>query len=347
MKKIGLAMLALSSTALLAFACGGSSDVDVPAQSTSPTEPEAPNGDPNAPPGSGDPGSGSAGQGVAPNPADPAIVSACNTFADALCTRTKACAPGLYPALYANDASCVATNAKRCAKDAASPGVKLDANSTNACAASLATLSCEDLIDERLPAVCRPAGTLVAGAACVSGLQCQSGFCAGLGSSGGKGNICGVCAVPTASGGACVAGTCPAGFTCSKNLCVARKKIGDACKATSECGTGQVCANGTTCAAAGSLGSLCALDADCDVLQGLRCSFTTNKCTQLAIVDVGQSCGFTADTGALCRASDCAASGVCIARAKEGAACSVSTRCESGLACVGAKCAQIDASLCK
>ena len=345
MKNVITGLLAFSSIALLALACGGSSEAEVPKESSSPTDPGPANGDPNAPAGGGENGAGGAGQGTAPAPAP--IAAACGALADAVCARTKACAPGLYPALYATDASCVAANAKRCAADAMSPGVTIDANGTNACAASIATLSCEDLIDERLPAVCRPAGTLIAGAACISGLQCKSGFCAGTGSSGGKGSICGVCAVPTTSGGACVAGSCPGGHACQKNLCIARKKIGDACKATSECGTGQVCLNGTTCAAAGVEGSLCALDVDCDVLQGLRCSYTTNKCTKLAIVEVGQACGVTGEKAALCKASDCGTAGICIARAPEGAACSTTTRCESGLACVGAKCVPYAATLCK
>jgi len=345
MKNVSLSLLALASTAAFAIvACGGSSEADVAKQSTSPTEPGAengqnPNGPGNAP---ADPGWGSAGPGVAPG-VSPAIASACSSLADVVCKRTKACAPGIFPALYLDEAACVAANAKRCAADAQNPGVTLDANGTNACATAMGALSCEDFIDERLPAACRPSGTLIAGTACVSGLQCQSGFCAGLSS---KASVCGVCAVPTTAGGACVAGTCPSGQSCQKNLCVARKKIGDACKATTECGTGQVCFGGKACAAAGIEGTLCALDADCDVLQGLHCSYTTNRCAKIAIVEVGQTCGVVGSGAALCHASDCNA-GVCIARMKEGEACSATTRCESGLACVGGKCLALTSSLCK
>jgi hypothetical protein len=343
MKNVSRALLALAFTlAAISFACGGSADAGVPT-ATSPADPggsDDPNARGNVP---ADTGWAAGGQGSAPGQAPPAIVAACGALADAVCQRTKACAPGIFPALYMNDAACVAVNAKRCAADAMSPGVTLDANGTNACATAITTVTCEDLIDDRLPAVCRPSGTLASGAACLSGLQCKTGFCAGAS----KGSLCGVCSMPTKAGAACVAGTCPSGSTCQKNVCVARKKIGEPCTATSECGTGQVCLDGKACAAGGVEGTLCALDADCNILQGLRCSFTTNTCTKLAIVEIGQSCGVVGANAALCHASDCSNAGVCIARVKEGQACSSTTRCESGLSCVGSKCVPYDATLCK
>lgn len=327
-------------------ACGSEEEETGPTTDVQLTDPNPPSGQPGGPGPTdpmmpGGPGGGQTGPSVDAKAAE----QACTSLAQSHCARLRACAPGLYPMLRVDDATCISTTAKRCLLDQRATGSRLDATGTTACATALSAAACEDVIADRLPAACRPAGSLDAGKPCGTGLQCQSGFCAGASDAG----ACGICAPPVQAGGACLAGKCPSGLSCRSNVCVASKKLGEACSATSQCGIGQVC-DGHVCATARAAGELCALDADCNWLDGLYCSFGTSRCTKVSIAAVGESCGPSSqgDTKACAAAGECGGAELCIARPKETEACSANgPKCSPGLACLAGACAAFDPGSCK
>jgi len=331
--------------AFLLGACG-SEEEEAPTTDVQPTEPK-PEGPGGASAESSATSTDPSGQpGPAVPVADPkAAETACTALATNHCARLRTCAPGLYPMLRVDDASCISDAAKRCLLDVRAIGSRLDVAGTLACATAIGAAACEDVVADRLPSVCHPAGSLAAGIPCGAALQCQSGFCPGGSAAAG----CGVCAPAVKAGGACLAGKCPSGLSCKANVCIASKKLGDACTATTQCGVGQIC-SANVCATGRPLGGLCALDADCNWLDGLYCSFGTNRCAKVSIAAVGDSCGLPGFGGLMqaCSAAGECGTDVCIARPKETEACSAAgPKCHSGLACVAGACTAFDPSSCK
>ena len=222
-------------------------------------------------------------------------------------------------------------------------GLDFDEALVEKCVASLNAGSCRSVFCKEM---LKDQGSLAVGAPCFDDAQCSSARC----SSAGK---CGVCqanpeCASCATGEVCTADGCKAAITfvdkggscgprafcndplsCVKGVCVDAPKAGAACGYTegtrsAACEVGAYCSPNSTCVAFAKLGESCAT-AQC--LPTLECG--EGKCKELSNKALGEACGSSdlCDGGAgVC--SD----RVCVARGKNGEACSFDT-CAAGLSC--------------
>ncbi|MEZ4257445.1 MAG: hypothetical protein R3B36_00170 [Polyangiaceae bacterium] len=276
----------------------------------------------------------------------------CSQIARAACTRLAQCGPGLFPAVWEDDAHCLGAHVERCERVALAAGSSLAAGSA-ACQTAIERASCADLAEDALSA-CSAPGALSDGAACGHGSQCKSGFCPRSESG------CGVCTARVVAGGACVRGACPTGLACNAaGACVAPVVKGAACNALSPCRATETCSGGV-CVAFGAAGAACEAGGlpKCDAALGLFCDPVSNVCRALELAPAGQSCGVsvagrvttaTSCTGAgQCVGATLAQPGTCVARRRAGEACDATTTgCLTGLECRGGVCAHPDPGACK
>lgn len=161
-----------------------------------------------------------------------------------------------------------------------------------------------------------PPGKLANGAACLTGIQCQSGACDGSGSASTDGGVadagastglnCGTCDPRAAENAAC-GGTnpeCMSGLKCTDGTCVKPVTIpsGGACSYSGPPGTN--CAAGTLC------------------LPGAN-----NETTCAAVPKKGEACTFICDTDLTC------SKGTCAEKVAVGGACPTGNECQSTLYC--------------
>lgn len=141
-------------------------------------------------------------------------------------------------------------------------------------------------------------------------------------------DFCGTCRELVPLGGTCTPSdnTCGTDGFCSDNLCLARKRNGEAC------GDDDRCLIGSSCLAGQCVGpSFVTLGETCD--RKHRCPYMS-ECiddTCQAAVLIGAAC----DATTTCAAGYC--DGVCKDPLATGASCSVGRQCQSGL-CVDSKC---------
>lgn len=307
-KKIALC-LALSSSVALAIACSSSSS-ESPGTGTPDAGGPAPTGPNDGGTGNGpDPG---VDANVPPN-----IAAACSAIADAVCTRVESCSPFALGASYKDLATCKQRQALWCASGANAKGASAaSADGLTACASSISTVACTDILTLNLGPACTFAGTSKNGDACGYDAECESTHCA-LGTD----QSCGKCAPPTQAGDSCSTAACGAGFVCSEvdSKCYAR-------------GTAKV-------------GGACSRRSDCDLQEPAGCNSLSGKCLALDLSTNGKCAAnsivptkFTVcPGGAICSRDDIA--GQCSAIAADGEACAAKgPGCVAPARCVSGKC---------
>ncbi len=153
---------------------------------------------------------------------------ACLDWAQARCKRFDSCSSDLYVSIHWGDeATCEANGAALCATDLAAPGTAASATTYEACATALPAESCSDFLGLNPVAACAPlAGSVAAGAACLTSSQCQSTYCAVSSTA-----SCGACAAVPKAGDPCtVAADCGSrgGLTCAEGrVRRVRRRVGE------------------------------------------------------------------------------------------------------------------------
>jgi hypothetical protein len=312
-------------------------------------------------------GGGDSGPVVDAGPSGDAgsAAQACADSARARCQRYDACSNGLYTTIHWGDESTCETNTTAiCLTNLAAPGTAASAATVEACASAIPTESCADFFGVNPPAACAAlAGTLAAGAACLTSSQCQSTYCAVPSNA-----ACGVCAAVPKAGDACaVEADCGSrgGLTCAQGACVAFGAASASCGKGAPCGIGLSCVGekkttpGACQPAASTVGATCdskqQTGPGCDGTLQLSCDPATSQCVLDTVVTASATCGqvgggvakcatsgtcvlSTSDGGAEDGGADAGAApitGACLAAAANGAACDTA----SGPACVpSAKC---------
>lgn len=194
---------------------------------------------------------------------------------------------------------------------------------TMACANDFAAVTCNQF-RYAVPASCRIKGTLDDDSVCENDRQCKSGYC--------KGSFpCGTCKprpaeiVGAAKGQPCTVQTCALPYQCVGGSCVDPLQENAACTEV--------------------VGS----DDGCDTTKGLNC--IDDKCTKEIFPGPGEACGFVDGGGRniVCRGDATCENGKCVARAGDGADCSVDggPECALPAECIAAKCGEPAADRCK
>lgn len=251
---------------------------------------------------------------------------ACADAASAVCAKLATCSSFVVSVTYGDVAKCKERFLVSCASAFTAPGTSTTPAKTEACAKSIAQVSCGDVLSGNLGAACNPSpGSLAAGAACRDDAQCASTFCARA-----PDTECGTCAALTSAGSPCVNQACSRGTTCPKG--------------------------GTTCVApvAGKVGDACTSQEQCDLANAVGCNTNSKKCITLAVANSGQTCGsnIAQDKFTVCSAAGaCSAvlGGMCSAAAADGATCSTADtgpHCMTPAVCTGGKCKVPDATAC-
>jgi hypothetical protein len=269
---------------------------------------------------------------------------------------------------FGNMATCTERYKISCIKGLEADGTGATVEQTNACAAALAGETCDQFFDGPPVAACAvPAGSRPAGAACITGSQCQSAYCAQPADL-----LCGVCAPAPQVGDDCSAtGDC--GYlACGKTSaqCVAYGTAGVACDKDHPCHSSFSCVGsgggqmGTCKLAKTQVGDACedaaTLVPDCNHDLGLRCDDTTFKCVNYAYAAAPASCGklnggkTLCTGGAECEIPKGQSAGQCAAPAADGAACDTKSgppclrpaKCVTGGVGSAGICKVQDAALC-
>ena len=158
-------------------------------------------------------------------PDGPAVAPGCE-YVSALCAKLEECAPFFLKAGYGDLAGCIDRSSQACTEQYKSNGSGLSPTSIAACAAALASATCNDVLANNVPA-CVFHGTYADGAVCGDNSQCASGFCSH------NGSLCGTCTAKGAAGAACPSGSndeCQTGLVCSPGkLCAVPATLGGAC----------------------------------------------------------------------------------------------------------------------
>jgi hypothetical protein len=285
---------------------------------------------------------------------------ACMDFVSAVCASVQRCAPALVMLAYGDVATCEQRVSLSCATQALN-GSQVTSQYYEACAGAYPNISCDDYFAGKPPAACiAPAGTLAAGSACGSDVQCSTSYCAKM-----AGASCGTCAPPLQAGEACVTSSgCGAGSICFKGLCAKIGVLGDSCDANTPCAynlscvTAQGAASGT-CTRTSELGEVCdpmlQTAPGCDAANGVYCASLTHQCVAVGFAQPGAICGTSGSIITLCQAGgrcaygDGGTTGTCVAPAADGAQCAVSPAvpgCLAPAACTNGLCVIADPSQC-
>lgn len=294
--------------------------------------------------GCGDDGSGGAGGGTGgtggTGGAEPTVEEACAAVAVATCAQIDTCAPFLMQVTYGAKGTCEERTTERCTSLPELEGSKLTVADLQACAAAYEARTCAEVLDPA-PAGCRFPGEKADGEACVAGSQCTGLLCL-VDVEG----TCGECATPLADGDPCdpAKSLCGEGLFCASGaqVCTKLAQLDQPCTDQKVCRPGLSCNEGK-CGAQLPEGAACGSGEICDLVTGVICFLDT--CTQVDVVAVGKACGFDQDTGQIttCDADLKCEQEACVARPKEGEACTVNADtgngdCISGFDCVAGKC---------
>lgn len=274
-------------------------------------------------------------------------------LAKAFCEKIAECTVFVDVA-YGDLATCSSRLGAQLEKDIRLPGNTATQAEVDQCAQAVKASTCKDVLSNKLPAVCKKAGTLADGATCGAGGQCASQACHRTT----DGGNCGSCGARFAAGATCVENDdCQDGLVCNKQKkCTAPPKDGEDCSQT-DCEYGLACVSGK-CAAALGENAACTRTTDsdpCDLLgKGLVC--LGGSCTKVGVAKAGQPCGLVGGTkfavcgsNAHCDLADGSAEGVCAAILKEGDACddAAGKKCLDPAKCVSGKCTMRDPTVCK
>jgi hypothetical protein len=257
----------------------------------------------------------------------------------ALCERLNACSPITIQILFGDLKTCTERQKLACNDALKAPGSGLTQSALNACAQALASASCEQAIDENVPA-CQTTGERANGESCGTDEQCKSGYCSNANAQ------CGVCSDRLKAGVTCVADKdCQSGMVCNEaSKCAIPSAGGTACSETQPCQTGYYCRAGSCAANISQAGGTCDDLGSCDIIQGLFCNPTVGRCQSLKMAAAGSTCGLKSGEFILCSAGNCeltGTDGICSALAKDGESCGVAaggTECMMPAKCIAGRC---------
>jgi hypothetical protein len=278
---------------------------------------------------------------------------AATDVANAYCNRAQACAPAYITISFGDGATCTTRLKATLLPGMGATGSTETPAQYEACAASVPSATCDDLLARTLPAPCQPVpGTLAIGAACAVDGQCASTHC-GLPANA----ACGTCVGLAGAGGACnVDDDCQDGMTCQSNACVAYGAENAMCDTTHPCLPDLGCKSGA-CTAPSPAGTACQSGAECDNLHGVFCNPVSMMCEAVSFAGANAACGLVnmqlvvcTGPGSLCTGETAPSyAGSCVPYAADGAACDATNGplCNAGAVCVGGKCAVPDPSQCQ
>jgi hypothetical protein len=283
--------------------------------------------------------------------------AACDLVADAQCNISNRCLPYSVNQLWGSLAACKREASLSCAEMDRAPGTGAFWSKHSACAERLAerlsSMSCDEYLFSNAPSLdaecASTPGTLPDGAACGDNAQCQSTYCQTQSS---DPFFCGVCAERSPLGGPCTTfQNCERGMACTNQICAARVAAGAECNSSRQCTPAFLnCIGLSATSTTGKCGKALELGAPCDPMYdeclwytaGHFCDPSTNTCTQRKLAGVGEPCAFPEE----CRGDAfCDVTQKCVARAREGASCSV--ECTFGYTCFNSVCTHHDPSLCR
>lgn len=252
---------------------GCSASSAVPTESVRPSEP---------------PGVSAASDAGSDNDEAPALgptKDACESLANASCSREARCRDNAFRLDYASPEDCVKEKSAACRARLRAPGSSYRDTNARACAAALETASCEDVVLGKVPGACRPPpGRYPARAACADDAQCESTVCLFEDQF-----PCGTCSEKKAAGALqrCSSpAQCPEGEAChdgmddrvmKNGVCRSIVGEGELCQ-NAFCAAGLWCQSGV-CVRTRGEGQSCGLEGPCDPAKGLACDVLgTRKC---------------------------------------------------------------------
>jgi len=291
---------------------------------------------------------------------------ACRDSWTPTCKEFETCAPVTFKSFFKDVNDCVDRYTKICVTIYTNPHVtNATLDRQKACGAAIPKLyeskGCSawyrgfwalNEADPKALPECNLTGTLPTGATCTFFNDCASGYCEIP-----KGKFCGTCADRVPKDGSCIVtrpASCEPTTTCLSGKCRPFGELGDACDGINLCHVDLTCTAGK-CAARLPAG------AACDTSKGATecainhwCNTVSAKCEPWAQAKLGQPCGISSSLGTLsaceygaaCKVTDTAAfTGVCVARAKLGEACSFQgpfeSQCEVPNVCKDGVCTQL------
>ena len=283
---------------------------------------------------------------------------ACASVDTALCAKLDSCAQLLVQAQYGDAATCADRLKLQCVPALAAPGSSQTPTTLDACAKSVAGVSCADLTANVSTDACKvKPGKVDNGKACGVDAQCVSTACIIDYTTG-----CGVCGARVASGGACGGagqGPCDYGTKCIGAVCKKPGVAGDKCTDANDCGYELACKAGA-CALSDPAGTPCTPTAKaevdtCDRVKGVYCQPTSKLCAAFKTAKVGETCGYDTASGnytvcvgaSYCKPGANPLLGICRATVADGASCAPGEQCQPPALCLGAVCKIIDPSSCK
>jgi hypothetical protein len=285
------------------------------------------------------------------------VSQACSDLSSAICTKLQSCDPFFFSVIYADTTTCANVSKGPCADAVNANGSGANASNVEACAQGYMSATCAQLETNNPPTACQVHGSLAAGTACGSGVQCSGDSYCHIAAN----QVCGVCAALVGANGSCSQSSdCQRGLTChtpsgsTTGTCVSPVAQGNACMAGGPaCQTPLACVAGTCQQPVGMAGQKCDTTAqNCDLTQGLVCG-TAGTCEKIAIASPGQPCGLLSGTYTVCQGSaQCNFSmgstmGTCATTAANGATCgSNGEGCMAGATCVNNACTVPNASSC-
>lgn len=278
---------------------------------------------------------GSPSDGGLPTGGDP-----CEAMA-VLCERLNSCSSIALQMLFGDLKTCKERQILECRDAYKALGTGLTQATVTACSQALEGASCEQIIEENLPA-CRTPGQRANGEACGTDDQCKSEYCSNTDAQ------CGVCADRLKAGVTCTSDDdCQSGMVCNKaSKCAIPSAGGTACSETQPCKIGYYCRAGSCAASVTKAGGVCDDANSCDLVQGLFCNLQAGRCQSVQMAQAGSTCGFKSEEVILCSAGNCELSGVgttgiCSALAKDGESCGAAAsgvECMYPARCVAGRC---------
>jgi hypothetical protein len=245
---------------------------------------------------------------------DASSMKACTDLANAVCNELQQCTPALVTGVWGSTAACASANESTCAASLALTNTSDTPSTAEACSAAYGSLSCAAAFDNNPPTACirQTPGPLALGSPCGTPGQCASSVCQVDSVTG-----CGQCIAAVAAGAACKATSdCQTGLVCAATsataaVCVAPAATSAACSTKYPiipCDYDLVC-NAGVCQAPLAAGSACNPAASlCDATNGYWCTPYDTRCVLVLFAGTGQACGYDKATGDL---TNCSGSGAC------------------------------------
>lgn len=259
---------------------------------------------------------------------------------------------------YGTADGCTARGKQQFNLDIKANGYSVTDANANACLAAVKSLSCADLLDNRLPDACHFKGALADGSNCTTDSQCASGSCFVDDTA-----TCGKCGPRAALGASCTNSNCEYGLRCNATKLCTDGSLGASCAADSDCHAFSLCRGGV-CTALLEESAACVTnpgnkEPPCNILKGLFCSPAslldpngTCKKGTVKLVANGEKCGVLSlvpvEFGA-CTNGECIEDR-CQAHIADGAACTgvdKQPKCQEPAKCRAGTCALKDPVVCK